>query len=175
MPKTYDKAIINPNDWINMANIINPLIKEYRKSSIINTDRGFCKRESDNFIFWLQDEHKDIFDNLVDTANIKVVDGYFNIDYPEGIDLDIMDLNSVEGLEFMDLYEDNVDFTDNRDVSHYIWEYIQHYVDDDRLGDFYSYNHAWIDLDGLIIDFTWEQFKNAIAEQFPSIERYEYL
>jgi len=170
----YDPALINYYDDTELSNILDPLIKEYRTKEDVDICRGQCYNESDKFINWLEKNHNEIFKEL-DELGMQRYDGLFSIDSPEKLPLEIQDLEQDEYEEFMDLYEDDVDFHNPENVSYYVWLYLQNYADDERINDFFVMNHSWIDIEGMfIIDFTWQQFKNAIINTEDLIDRYEY-
>ena len=171
----FDKAIINPNSDIELASLMNDIIKLYRKEHEVYVERGQCFRQSMLFIDWL---FKEGFTN--DNFIAEVWEGLYIIDNPEKLPLNIMDLEQDEYEEFMDLYEDVMPPTDYSDgvveyeLSELIWKYLIEYVSEDRLSEFFAFDHAWVDIDGLIIDFTWEQFKDALDDLENLRERYEY-
>ena len=171
--KPYDYALINYFSNFGLADMLNPIIIEYREAEYIDECRGQCYNEADNFVYWLQDNYQDVFLDLKDMG-LQRVDGLFNIDDPEKLPLEVQDLEQDEYEEFMSLYEDDVDFNDPEDVSYYVWSYLQEYAEEDRIGDFYAFNHAWVDVDGFIIDFTWPQFRQAIDNTENLADRYEY-
>ena len=171
----FDKAIINPSRDEELAILLNDIIKLYRKEVQVNIDRGQCFRESYRFVDWLASNN---FINKSIEADIW--EGLYIIDSPEKLPLTIMDLEQHEYDEFMDLYEDTMPPYDYRDgvveyeLSELIWKYLLEHASEDRLSEFYAFNHAWVDIDGLIIDFTWEQFKDALDDLENLEERYEY-
>ena len=171
--KLYDKAMVNFFDNVGLADMLNPTIKEYRELENIDECRGQCYDEANKFVYWLQDNKPKLYENLLDRG-LQRVDGFFIIDEPEKLPLEFQDLEQDEYEEFLNLYEDDFDPNDPKDISYYIWKYLEEYANEDRLSDFYAFDHAWVDIDGFIIDFTWTQFKNAIYDTGNLIERYEY-
>lgn len=167
-----DKAIMNCDESnIEMAKLLNPIIAEYRLNSKIDESRGQCYNECDNFVYWLQDNKPELYSEL-EELGLNRIEGSFQIDYPEKLPLTLQDLNTEEYKNFLDLYEKDVDLHDEEDTSHYIWKYIKENLQD-KIHHYYSYNHAWLFVDGLIIDFTWEQFKNAIDDKENILFRYD--
>lgn len=171
--KQFDKALVNYYVNIGLSERLAPIIKQYRSEIDIDECRGQCYNEADKFIYWLQDNDWDLFLELQDMG-LQRVDGLFVIDDPEKLPLEFQDLEQDEYEEFLNLYDDDIDPSDPEDISYYIWQYLQEYADEDRLGDFYAFNHAWIDIDGYIIDFSWPQFKEAIDNTGNLEDRYEY-
>lgn len=171
--KQFDKALVNYYANIGLSERLIPVIKKYRAEVNIDECRGQCYNEADKFVYWLQDNDWDLFLELQDMG-LQRVDGLFVIDNPEKLPLEVQDLEQDEYEAFMSLYEDDVDFNDPADVSYYVWKYLEEYANEDRLSDFYAFNHAWVDIDGYIIDFTWPQFRQAIDNTGNLVDRYEY-
>lgn len=171
--KAFDKAIINPYNNLGLSEILNDVIKEYRDKEYICDKRGQCYEESNNFVFWLQDNYTDLFEELKEYG-LQVVYGIFEIDNPALLPLELQDLEKDEYEEFLDLYEEDIDLNDEEELSDTIWEYITENADDSRIESFYMFDHAWVDIDGLIIDFTWAQFIEAIEDTGNLADRYQY-
>lgn len=173
--RQFDIAIINGEDDLELANLLNPVVVEFKnKSNLCQSNRGFCYAHSNDFVQWLEKEYPVLYKNLM-KKNLMVVEGLFQIDNPEKLPLDESDLYSEEFEEFLDQYEEEywqLD-GDRNGISQLIWMWAQENLE--RLDDFYYMNHGWIEVDGLVIDFTWLQFRHAINNKVPLIERYEYL
>lgn len=133
----------------------NKLTEEYLKTNQVDTARGQCYNEAESFYWWLVEEKG--------LENVRVVDGLFEIDRPVDLPLSLQDLKSDEYEEFLDLYDDNFDLYTEEELSEVIWEYVNKYTD--RRSDFYYIPHAWVEVDGIIIDVTVEQFDKAIDQR----------
>lgn len=159
-----DKAIINPEVDIELAELINEIVEMFRSKNIINEERGFCYAVSRTFYN---------FCKQLDIPKLRLMQGLFEIDNPEALPLNIMDLMQDEYEAFMDEYELDVDFTDDKEVSEYIWSFVQENLSDDEIENFYQFEHSWVEIDDIIVDFTWSQFKNAINTTDNLIDRYD--
>lgn len=173
-----NKAIINPEKDRELAEIISRVIDEYNMDS--NYDkfcaRGHCYNQSQQFLDYVDHEVDiDIRWYLLQDEGLRLIEGLFEIDRPEEMLLDYNDLYDNEYDEFMDLYGDNPGLDDPEELSYLIWEYIKNYASEDRIEEFYEFEHVWLETyNRLIIDFTADQFKNAINNNNRNIaSRYE--
>jgi len=170
-----DKAIINGNPTSQFVRELNAAIGQYRKqANAICIDRGFCFDERDNFYNWLEKNKPE----LIKGEDVLLVDGQFSIDYPWLLPLNLIDMEQDEYNAFLDYIEEDLGDNLNRyspmELSEAIYNFLIDYRDEDDIGDLYFFEHAWLDFDGLIIDFTWEQFKNAIQNTEDLYMRYHY-
>lgn len=161
---TLDKAIINPEVDIELAELINEIIKLFRSKNIINEERGFCYDVSRTFYNYCKQ---------LGIPKLRLIEGLFEIDNPEALPLGTMDLKQTEYDRFMDEYELDIDFTDDKEISEYIWQFVQENLSDDEIESFYNFEHVWVEIDGIIVDFTWTQFINAINTIDNLIDRYD--
>jgi len=169
-----DKAIINGNPASQFVRELNAAIKQYRKqANAICIDRGFCFSERDNFYNWLKDNYPELLED-----DVKVIEGQFYIDYPWLLPLNLSDMEKDEYNAFLDYIEeelgDNLNQYSPMELSEAIYNFLIDYRDEDNIGDLQFFEHAWLDFDGLIVDFTWEQFKNAIQNTDDLDTRYQY-
>lgn len=141
---------------------LDEVIKEYLDNNKVDTSRGYCFIESESLYWYIAD----LGDENIDLDDLKVVEGYFEIDYPEKLPLTFQDLYSDEYEMFLDLYDDNFSLYSEEELSEVLWEFINRYLDKSR---FYIIPHGWLEYQGEIIDITREQFKNAI-KNFKNIE-----
>jgi hypothetical protein len=169
--KSYDKAMVNYYSNLGLADMLNPVIKQYRKEVYINSSNGQCYNESDKFINWLSSNFSNLY-RVLETYGIKRHEGYFGVDYPGKLLLGLGHLEKDEYDVFMDLYEDSWDSP--KELSELIWDFLEKLYKDDpaKLGDLYEVDHGWVGIDDFIIDFTWEQFKNAIKDTKNLVDRY---
>lgn len=173
--RKFDIAIVNPESNPELAELLNPIVKEFKnKNKLCQSNRGFCFTHSEDFVDWLRDEYPVLYRKLLQRG-IEKIEGVFQIDNPEKLYLEPSDLESKEYEAFMDDYEDEFfkAQNDRREVSDLIWKWAKENID--YLDDFYYMNHGWVEIEGLIIDFTWLQFRHAINNKIPMTERYEYL
>lgn len=170
----FDISIVNPNDDIELANLLNPVVREFKnKNKLCQSNRGFCFIHSEDFLNWVDREYPILYRKLLERG-ISVMEGLFQIDDPEKLPLNEADLYSEEFGKFLEEEEYNYSGLkgDRRELSNLIWEWSKKNIE--KLDDFYYINHSWVDVDGLIIDFTWLQFRHAINNKVPLKERYEY-
>lgn len=173
--REFDISIINPEDNPSLAKLLNPVVKEFKnKNDLCQSNRGFCFKHSDDFIVWLMEYYPVLYKNLMNKG-LKKEEGGFQIDYPDKLYLEEWDLQKNEWQDFLDKYEDEYYYAQgNRiELSKLIWKWAKENLK--RLDDFYYLPHGWVEIDGLIIDFTWLQFRHAINNKVPLKERYEYL
>lgn len=124
-------------------------------NSTIDITRGQCLQESFEFAVYLEEL------GLIPGEDFDIVWGHFEIDNPENLPLTFQDLYTEEYNEFLDLYEDDIDTGDPDDISYWIWQYIQRYKPG-RISKFYLIPHAWVEVYGVIVDVTKEQFSNSV-------------
>lgn len=173
--REFDIAIINPEDNPNLAKLLNPVVKEFKnKNKLCQSNRGFCFIHSKDFLQWVDTEYPVLYKNLLE-KKIEAIEGLFQVDNPEKLPLEESDLYSKEWEKFLDVYEEEYfQVQGDRDaISNLIWKWANE--NSQNLDDFYYMNHGWVEVDGLIIDFTWLQFRHAINNKVPLKERYEYL
>lgn len=172
----FDEAIVNPEQNIELAKKLNPIIIEYRESANVCNSRHACYEESKKFYNWLKDNYENLFEELIEQG-LEVAEGLFEIDNPEMLPLNEIDLENEELKEFLNLYQEQIDFLDTKNFSRLIWQYIINYAEEDRINDFFYMYHYWIEIvnEGMVIDFTWNQFENAIEDKSNIINRYETL
>lgn len=171
--REFDIAIINPEVNYELATLLNPVVKEFKnKNPLCQSNRGFCFIHSQDFLYWVEDKYPILYKRLKDRG-IKKVEGVFQVDNPEKLPLESADLYSKEWDKFITDYEEEYYQAQNnpREISELIWEWARNNLND--LDAFYYMNHAWIEIEGLIIDFTWLQFRHAINNKVPLKERYE--
>ena len=173
--RQFDIAIINPEVNPGLAKLLNPVVKEFiNKNKLCQSNRGFCVKHSNDFITWLKNEYPVLHKNLL-KKGLELVKGLYKIDNPEKLYLEPLDLYEDEWEDFLDKYEDDYFYIekDKKEVSELIWKWAQESLE--RLDDFYYVTHGWIKVEGLIIDFTWLQFRRAINDKNSLRKRYMYL
>ena len=173
--RKYDISIVNPEDNPELAELLNPVVKEFKnKGELCQSNRGFCFKHSKEFLEWVDTEYPVLYKNLL-KQGIEPIEGLFQVDNPEKLPLEDADLYDYEYEKFLDEYEEDYFQADGdkKEISNLIWKWAKDNLE--RLNDFYYMNHGWIEVDGLIIDFTWLQFRHAINDKVPMKERYEYL
>ncbi len=171
----FDISIVNPEDNPELANLLNPVVKEFKnKNELCQSNRGLCFKHSKDFIEWVQNEYPVLYRKLLGRG-IKPIEGLFQIDNPEKLPLEDADLYDYEFEDFLNKHEDDYyyDSHNKMNLSKLIWKWAEANLE--RLDDFYYMNHGWVEVDGLILDFTWLQFRHAINNKVPLKERYEYL
>lgn len=131
---------------------IETLIKEYTQEYNVDTTRGQCYNESENLYWWLVEEQG------IDQEDLEVVRGEFLIDNPVLLPLTLQDLKTAEYDQFIDTIDSNIYNMYEDELSELIWEFIQEHHKD-RVQEFYTIPHAWVEYQGEIIDVTVEQFK----------------
>lgn len=173
--REFDIAIVNPQDNLELAKLLNPVAKEFKnKNKLCQSNRGFCFIHSQDFIEWIMNEYPVLYKKLK-AMGIRKIEGLFQIDNPEMLPLEPADLESREWEDFLDQYEEEYYQADSdpKQVSELIWKWAKENLE--RLDDFYYMNHGWVEVEGLKIDFTWLQFRHAINNKVSLNERYEYL
>jgi hypothetical protein len=173
--KQFDTAIVNPQSNLELTNLLNPIVIEFKeKNKLSSYDRGSCFARSNDFIQWLKKTYPALYENLLNKG-IDTMEGLFQIDNPPKLPLEISDLYDDEFEDFLDKHGEEYSRIEGKtnEISELIWKWAKENLE--RLDDFYYMSHGWVEVDNLIIDFTWPQFKNSINDKVPLIERYEYL
>lgn len=173
--RQFDISIVNSNVNLKLANLLNPVVKEFKnKSNLCQSNRGFCFVHSSDFMNWVESQYPILYKNLLN-KKIRVVEGIFQIDNPIKLPLEESDLHENEWEKFLEKHEEEYFQADGdrREVSKLIWAWAQKNLKE--LYDFYLMNHSWIEVEDLIIDFTWLQFRHAIDNKIALVERYNYL
>lgn len=167
-------VIINPEGYEDILSLLEPIIEVYLRENTINTERHFCKIETNKFLDFLKKEFTSLFEELTEKYGSLEYEGYFEIDDPTKLPLDLIDLDQEEYELFLDLYEEDLpDFTE-QELSDLIFNFIMDLdmIDmTEKLESLYFIDHAWVDIDGLIIDFTWKQFESTIEPNESAIKR----
>jgi len=149
----YIKQIVNQEDTDdNNLKVISRYINEYIaerkfKRDYIKKDRDFCYKES----FKLYDYF------TKNRVKSKYVKGYFIVEDLSGLKLSLKDLYSTEMEEFIDYISE--EFEDPKSISEN--DLVYAFAEHKGIGDFLTYPHAWVELDNIIIDMTYEQFEKA--------------
>ena len=178
LERELDTAFINPEDDRQLAKNINFILLEYRKRYNPKAERHTCYEESSRFVKYVRDHYWDIYLDLKNKG-LDVIEGYFEIDRPEKLPLDLQDLDSYEYNEFLDTFEEEIDIKNKVELSEAIWLYLKQKAEEneeakDRLEDFYFFDHAWVEVGALIIDFTVGQFINTLEQDKDILQRYNY-
>jgi hypothetical protein len=156
-----DKAIINPEDNLQLSKDISDILSVYRETHNINCSRGYCYNTTRDFMLWVHEEIPELEDDF------EIIYGWFYIDDPIGLPLTIMDLDDDEREKFYNFYKgidipdtDYYDEENMKELSQMIWDFasIELAFEDD----WNIYDHSWIEIQGLIIDLTKEQFTGAV-------------
>lgn len=171
--RSYHPAIINPETNPELAELMNPLVKEFKINMITcDANRGPCYRNSEDFLKWLKFKYPIQYKNLK-AKGLKTISGLFKIDNPQGIKMSISDLNNEELNDFIDWAGIGYN-VDNKNFTADLIEFLAERYPDD-LDDLFYWNHGWVEIDSLIIDLTWQQFRHAINDKKNLEERYHYL
>lgn len=171
--RPYHPAIINPETNPELADLMNPLVKEFKINMITcDANRGPCYNNSKDFLKWLESKYPTQYKNLK-AKGIQMIEGLFKVDDPRGIKMTLADINDYEMEEFMIWVGEDYDI-DNEDFTLDLLEFLAERYEDD-LDDLFYWNHGWVEVNGLIIDLTWQQFRHAINNKENLEERYHYL
>jgi hypothetical protein len=174
--RQFDIAIINGEDNPKLANLLNPVVVEFKnKSNLCQSNRGYCYIHSEDFVEWLKENYPVLYKNLskLSFEGVEIVIGQIQIDHPEKLPLGEEDLYPEEWEDFLTKHGEEYDkLGDDFKKSELIWKWAKKNLD--RLDDFYYMSHSWVEIYGTIIDFTWLQFRHAINNKVPLIERYEW-
>lgn len=176
MNTKVSKAIINPKDNLELSNYLHSVVREFIIiNDIHDSNRGYCFIHAHEFIKWIEKRYPILYKKLID-LNLKTIDGLFQIDYPIELPLSLNDLKQNQYEKFMEENEDDyyVVEDDPCERSEMIWDWVNDNMTQEEIKSFYFIEHTWIEVGGLIIDFTWKQFRHAIDNKSNIKERYNY-